>query len=39
MEKPLAQPGEVVDVRPLGYALATTKTTTIIKQEPKDCNA
>jgi quercetin dioxygenase-like cupin family protein len=31
MAIPHAQPGEVVAVRPLGSALATTKTTTIIE--------
>jgi len=31
--KPLAKPGEVMDVRPLGAALATTKTRTLAKGE------
>jgi quercetin dioxygenase-like cupin family protein len=33
MAIPHAQPGEVIDVRPLGAALASTKTTTLIKTE------
>lgn len=33
MAIPHAQPGEVIDVRPLGSALAGTKTTTLIKCE------
>jgi len=28
-----AQPGEIIDVRPLGSSLATTKTTTLFKTE------
>ncbi len=28
-----AKPGEVIDVRPLGSALATTKTSTLLKTE------
>jgi quercetin dioxygenase-like cupin family protein len=31
MAIPHAQPGEVIDVRPLGPALAQTKTTTLVK--------
>jgi quercetin dioxygenase-like cupin family protein len=31
MAFPHANPGEVIDVRPLGSALATTKTTTLLK--------
>ena len=31
MAIPHAQPGEVIDVRPLGSALATAKTATLIK--------
>ena len=31
MALPHAQSGEIIDVRPLGSALATTKTTTLIK--------
>jgi hypothetical protein len=30
---PHAQPGEVVDVRPLGAGLATAKTSTLLKTE------
>lgn len=33
MAIPHAQPGEVVDVRPLGQSLADTKTTALIKTE------
>lgn len=33
MAIPHAQPGEVVDVRPLGAALAETKTSTLFKTE------
>ncbi|SIO58545.1 Cupin domain protein [Singulisphaera sp. GP187] len=33
MAIPHANPGEVIDVRPLGPALAGTKTTTLIKNE------
>ena len=33
MAIPHAQPGEVIDVRPLGPALAGAKTTTLIKSE------
>lgn len=33
MAIPHAQPGEVIDVRPLGSALTGTKTTTLIKSE------
>ena len=33
MAIPHAQPGEVVDVRPLGAALAETKTRTLFKTE------
>jgi quercetin dioxygenase-like cupin family protein len=33
MAIPHAQPGEVIDVRPLGSALATTKTSTLIRTE------
>ena len=33
MAIPHAQPGEVIDVRPLGSALATAKTSTLFKTE------
>jgi len=33
MSNPHANPGEVVDVRPLGTALATTATRTLVKTE------
>lgn len=33
MAIPHAQPGEVIDVRPLGAALASSKTSTLIKTE------
>jgi quercetin dioxygenase-like cupin family protein len=33
MAIPHAQPGEVIDVRPLGSALATAKTSTLLKTE------
>ena len=33
MSVPQANPGEVVDVRPLGAALATTATRTLVKTE------
>ncbi len=33
MATPHAQPGEVVDVRPLGLALVSTQTTTLIRAE------
>jgi len=33
MAIPHAQPGEVIDVRPLGAALATVKTSTLLKTE------
>lgn len=33
MAIPHAQPGEVIDVRPLGAALANSRTTTLIKTE------
>lgn len=33
MAIPHAQPGEVIDVRPLGSALTTAKTTTLLKSE------
>jgi quercetin dioxygenase-like cupin family protein len=33
MAVPHAQPGEVVDVRPLGPALATAKTATLLRTE------
>ena len=33
MAIPHANPGEVIDVRPLGPALATTKTSTLFKTE------
>lgn len=33
MAIPHAQPGEVIDVQPLGSALATTKTSTLVKTE------
>jgi len=31
MAIPHAQPGEIVDLRPMGPAVATTKTTTLVK--------
>ncbi|MGV3485099.1 MAG: cupin domain-containing protein [Planctomycetaceae bacterium] len=33
MAIPHAKPGDVIDVRPLGSALATTKTSTLLKTE------
>jgi quercetin dioxygenase-like cupin family protein len=33
MAVPHAEPGEVIDVRPLGPALATAKTSTLLKSE------
>ncbi|MBX3401031.1 MAG: cupin domain-containing protein [Gemmataceae bacterium] len=33
MAIPHAQPGEVIDIRPLGAALTTAKTTTLLKSE------
>ena len=33
MATPHAQPGEVVDVRPLGSALASAQTTTLVRAE------
>jgi quercetin dioxygenase-like cupin family protein len=33
MAIPHAQPGEVMDIRPLGPALATTKTSTLVKTD------
>ena len=33
MAIPHAQPGEVIDVRPLGSALASAKTSTLVKTE------
>ena len=33
MASPHANPGDVIDVRPLGTALATTKTHTLLKTE------
>ena len=33
MAIPHAAPGDVIDVRPLGQALATTKTSTLLKTE------
>jgi quercetin dioxygenase-like cupin family protein len=33
MAVPHAQPGEVIDARPLGTSLATTKTTTLLNTE------
>jgi len=33
MAVPHAKPGEIIDIRPLGASMATTKTTTLFKTE------